>query len=132
MKTAWHINYTHAAILPRNLMPAVCAANQAGCCHTSKPYAACVAQVTPYQTDEVVVILPANHPLAGETTIDVDQLYSLQFVSLHKSTTVQGIRAILEAHSICWTGLNVVMVRLLGSTCPPVDWPFSILHAASN
>jgi hypothetical protein len=81
----------------------------------------CLPQVTPYQTDEVVIILPANHPLAGEATIDVDQLYSLQFVSLHKSTTVQGIRAILEAHSICWTGLNVVMVclqrQLLPSKC---------------
>lgn len=69
-------------------------------------------QVTPYQKDEVVVVLAANHPLAGAGTINVDQLYSLKFVSLHKSTTVQGIRSILEAHSICWTGLQVVMVRL--------------------
>lgn len=66
-------------------------------------------QVTPYQKDEVVVVLAANHPLAGAGTINVDQLYSLKFVSLHKSTTVQGIRSILEAHSICWTGLQVVM-----------------------
>lgn len=76
-----------------------------------------LAQVTPYQTDEVVIILPVNHPLAGRAALDVDQLYSLQFVSLHKSTTVQGIRAVLEAYSICWTGLKVVMVGLQRCPC---------------
>lgn len=86
-------------------------------CVLSHPPCCYLAQVTPYQTDEVVIILPVNHPLAGRATIDVDQLYSLQFVSLHKSTTVQGIRAVLEAYSICWTGLSVVMVGLQRCPC---------------
>jgi len=68
-------------------------------------------QVTHYQSDEVVVILAADHPLAGAGAIDVDQLYSLHFVSLHRSSTLQGIRSLLEAADICWTGLKVVMVR---------------------
>ena len=83
----------------------------------SHPPCCCLAQVTPYQTDEVVIILPPNHPLAGKAAINVDQLYSLQFVSLHKSTTVQGISAGLEAYRSCWTGRNVVMVGLQRCPC---------------
>ena len=47
-------------------------------------------QVTPYQEDEVVIIVSAGHPLAGAGHINVDQLYSLKFVSLHKSSTLQA------------------------------------------
>ncbi len=68
-------------------------------------------QVTPYQEDEVVVVVAADHPLAAAATITRDQLYSLTFVSLHKSSTLQGIRTQLQAAGICWTGLRVDMVR---------------------
>ena len=42
-------------------------------------------------------------------SIDVSQLPSLRFVSLHKSSTVQAIRARLEAAGLDWRSLPVVL-----------------------
>ena len=68
-------------------------------------------QVTPYQEDEVVLVVAPDHPMAGQRVIAVRDLDSLKFVSLQKSSTVQGIRNILEDHGVVWSSLQVVMVR---------------------
>lgn len=70
-------------------------------------------QVRPYQEDEVVLIVSSSHPLAGETEIDKETLADLKFVSLHRSSTVKGIRTSLERHGIDWQSLPVVVVRHL-------------------
>ncbi len=67
-------------------------------------------QVRPYQEDEVVLIVGREHPLAGGPEIDRKTLASLKFVSLHRSSTVQGIKSTLEQHGIDWKTLQVVMV----------------------
>jgi DNA-binding transcriptional LysR family regulator len=76
------------------------------------PDALVSAQVRPYQEDEVVLIVGDKHPLAGETEIDKEAFADLKFVSLHRSSTVKGIRTTLEKHGINWTHLQVVLVRL--------------------
>ena len=71
-------------------------------------------QVTPYQEDEVVLVVSPGHPLAGAGQVELAMLRQLRFVSLQKSSTVQGIRNILQNHGVVWSSLQVVMVR-----CPP-------------
>ena len=72
-----------------------------------------VVQVRPYQEDEVVLIVGRDHALAGCEEVDRDVLASLKFVSLHRSSTVQGIKASLEQHGIDWKTLRTVMVCIL-------------------
>ncbi len=59
----------------------------------------------------MVLIVGDQHPLAGETEIDKEMLAELKFVSLHRSSTVKGIRTSLERHGIDWKSLQVVVVR---------------------
>ena len=76
--------------------------------------------------DEVVLIVGSDHALAGSEEIDRETLAGLKFVSLHRSSTVQGIKASLEQHGIDWKTLRTVMVCLDSSysaaciltTCP--------------
>ncbi len=70
-------------------------------------------QVRPYQEDEVVIIVGRDHPLAGCAEMDRKELADLKFVSLHRSSTLQGIKASLEQHGIEWKTLQTVMVRLI-------------------
>ena len=70
--------------------------------------------VRPFAQDEVVVVVPPSHPAAlsaagAAGSIPVDALPSLSFVSLHKSSTVQGVRARLAEAGLDWRGLGVVM-----------------------
>ncbi|KAK9916423.1 hypothetical protein WJX75_002429 [Coccomyxa subellipsoidea] len=66
-------------------------------------------QVRPYMEDEVVLIVGSDHALAGSEEIDRETLAGLKFVSLHRSSTVQGIKASLEQHGIDWKTLRTVM-----------------------
>ncbi|BDA41067.1 probable ruBisCO transcriptional regulator [Coccomyxa sp. Obi] len=66
-------------------------------------------QVRPYQEDEVVIIVGRDHPLAGCEEVDREALANLKFVSLHRSSTLQGIKASLEQHGIDWKTLQTVM-----------------------
>lgn len=58
----------------------------------------------------MVLIVGRRHPLAGCPEIDREALANLRFVSLHRSSTVQGIKSTLEQHGIDWKTLQVVMV----------------------
>ena len=58
-----------------------------------------------------MLVVAPDHPMAGRREITVRDLTSLRFVSLQKSSTVQGIRKILEDHGVVWSSLQVVMVR---------------------
>ena len=70
-----------------------------------------LVQITPYQEDEVVLVVSPEHPWAGAGQVEVADLRQLRFVSLQKSSTVQGIRNILQGHGVVWSSLQVVMVR---------------------
>jgi len=71
--------------------------------------------VRPFAQDEVVVVVPPAHPAAaaaaaaGTGSIPVDALPSLSYVSLHKSSTVQGVRARLAEAGLDWRVLGVVL-----------------------
>lgn len=71
--------------------------------------------------DEVVLVVEPGHPLAGRGQIEVSDLPGLHFVSLQKSSTVQGIRAILEEHGVVWSNLQVVMVRCSPASISPLS-----------
>ncbi len=81
----------------------------------SRPLFARPLQVTPYQEDEVVLVVSPGHPLAGAQKVELATLRQLRFVSLQKSSTVQGIRNILQGHGVVWSTLQVVMVRDVAS-----------------
>ena len=76
----------------------------------------------------MVVVVASDHPLAGAATITRDQLYSLTFVSLHRSSTLQGIRTQLQAADICWTGLRVDMVRRWAAAACSIRRPSGSWH----
>ena len=88
-------------------------------------------QAAPYREDEVVVIVPADHELAGAATIDREALAGLPFVSLHRSSTVAAIRAELESHGIDWQHLRVIMARAgtacFVETCAWASLPYRLL-----
>ena len=66
----------------------------------------------------MVLIVGSQHRFASRTHIDKDELLGLSFVSLHRSSTVQGIKNILVGHGVDWKALKVVMVSLLALTEP--------------
>ena len=59
----------------------------------------------------MVLVVSPGHPLAGAGQVELAMLRQLRFVSLQKSSTVQGIRNILQGHGVVWSTLQVVMVR---------------------
>ena len=59
----------------------------------------------------MVLVVSPGHPMAGARQVEVADLRRLRFVSLQKSSTVQGIRNILQGHGVVWSSLQVVMVR---------------------
>ena len=67
-------------------------------------------QVTHYQDDEVVIVCSGKSKLAGRAMLHKDELMSLQWVSLFKSSTVQAIKATLEREGINWKAMEVVLV----------------------
>ena len=73
----------------------------------------------------MVLIVGAQHRFASRTHIDKDELLGLSFVSLHRSSTVQGIKNTLVGHGVDWKALKVVMVSLLAMT-EPLD--LTVLH----
>ena len=76
---------------------------------SSKP-ALSTPQVTHYQDDEVVIICSGKSKLAGRAMLHKDELMSLQWVSLFKSSTVQAIKTTLEREGINWKAMKVVLV----------------------
>ena len=82
-------------------------------------HAHALLQVRPYQEDEVVLIVGSEHRFASRTHIDKHELLGLSFVSLHRSSTVQGIKNTLVGQGVDWRALNVVMVCQLSSAHQP-------------
>ena len=63
--------------------------------------------------DELVLIVPRDHPLAGVGRVHKDGLYSLTFVSLNAGSSVQAAQATtLRKHGILWQRLKIDMVRI--------------------
>jgi DNA-binding transcriptional LysR family regulator len=48
-------------------------------------------EIVPYAEDELVLILPTNHPFAKLETIQREDLYKLQFISLDSQSTIRKV-----------------------------------------
>lgn len=66
----------------------------------------------------MVLVVGAQHRFASRTHIDKDELLGLSFVSLHRSSTVQGIKNTLVGQGVDWRALKVVMVSHFTSAAP--------------
>jgi DNA-binding transcriptional LysR family regulator len=73
----------------------------------------------PYARDEVMLVVPRNHPAAHAGSISTDDLYGLTFVSLNHGSTVQAVQeSTLLRHGIVWSDLRIDMVRRkTGAVC---------------
>ena len=58
----------------------------------------------------MVIICSGKSKLAGRAMLHKDELMSLQWVSLFKSSTVQAIKTTLEREGINWKAMKVVLV----------------------
>ena len=50
-----------------------------------------VLSIIPYADDELVLILPPNHPLAEQKTIVKEDLYSLNYITLDSQSTIRKV-----------------------------------------
>ncbi|MBW4618092.1 MAG: LysR family transcriptional regulator [Cyanosarcina radialis HA8281-LM2] len=67
-------------------------------------------EITPYAEDELVLILPGDHPLAHLNTIQKEDLYKLQFITLDsQSTTRKSIDQVLSRCDIDIKRLKIEM-----------------------
>lgn len=48
-------------------------------------------KIIPYAVDELVLILPASHPLAAKETIQKEDLYHLHFITLDSQSTIRKV-----------------------------------------
>ncbi|MCU0546799.1 MAG: LysR family transcriptional regulator [Oscillatoriaceae cyanobacterium Prado104] len=48
-------------------------------------------EITPYAEDELALILPPNHPMVEQETIEKEDLYQLQFISLDSQSTIRKV-----------------------------------------
>ena len=46
-------------------------------------------EITPYAEDELALILPTSHPLAQATSLPIEELYKLQFITLDSQSTIR-------------------------------------------
>lgn len=67
-----------------------------------------VLRVIPYIKDELALILPTNHPLSKVKTIQKDDLYRLNFISLDSQST---IRRVIEKNLNC-CGINTKRLNI--------------------
>ena len=90
-------------------------------------------QVTHYQDDEVVIVCSGKSKLAGRAMLHKDELMSLQWVSLFKSSTVQAIKTTLEREGINWKAMKVVLVSASrGAACHAAAACIFSSHSAST
>lgn len=50
-----------------------------------------ILKITPYAEDELALILPKSHSFSEVTKIKKDDLYSLQFITLDKNSTIRRV-----------------------------------------
>ncbi len=67
-----------------------------------------VLKVIPYIKDELALILPANHPLSKVETIQKDDLYRLNFISLDSQST---LRRVIEKN-LNYCGINTKRLNI--------------------
>ena len=67
-----------------------------------------VLKVIPYIKDELALILPANHPLSKVETIQKDDLYRLNFISLDSQST---LRRVIEKN-LNYSGINTKRLNI--------------------
>jgi DNA-binding transcriptional LysR family regulator len=48
-------------------------------------------EITPYAEDELALILPPSHPMVQQETIEKEDLYQLQFISLDSQSTIRKV-----------------------------------------
>lgn len=48
-------------------------------------------EITPYAEDELALILPPSHPMVEQETIEKEDLYQLQFISLDSQSTIRKV-----------------------------------------
>lgn len=48
-------------------------------------------EIIPYAVDELALILPVSHPLAEKETIQKEELYNLQFITLDSQSTIRKV-----------------------------------------
>ena len=65
----------------------------------------------------MVLIVGSDHALRSASEVDADDLRQLKYVSLWKSSTLQGIASTLDEHGVSWKALQVVMVGSLPVHC---------------
>ena len=101
-----------------------------------KPLHALRAQVTPYASDELGLIVPRGHELAKRGAIGVEELYALSLVSLNQGSSVQLMQEkLLRRHGILWRHLHVEIVRPPSLTCsclPAMHRPRLALHGSDS
>lgn len=65
----------------------------------------------PYAQDELVLLVPPNHKLAQQGSIDKCELYNLNFVSMNQGSSVQAMQEeTLLCQGIKWHKLHTHMV----------------------
>lgn len=69
-----------------------------------------VLDIIPYAEDELVLIVPQNHPLSFQETIKKEELYRLNFINLNKSSTIRKVLdKILEKNDVDINRLKIIM-----------------------
>ncbi|MFN3927608.1 MAG: LysR family transcriptional regulator [Pseudanabaenaceae cyanobacterium] len=67
-------------------------------------------EVIPYAEDELVLVVPAQHPLANKESITAEELYSLRFITLDAQSTIRKvIDQVLLKHGVDSKQLPVEM-----------------------
>lgn len=75
--------------------------------------------------DELVLIVPRDHPLAAAGVVPRDALYSLTFVFLNAGSSVQlAQEATLRRQGILWRRLKIDMVRFTAVSACHVSLPY--------
>ena len=69
-------------------------------------------QAVPYAQDEIVLLVPHDHELARRGTIEKNELYNLNFVSLHQGNSSRATQErLLQEQDIQCQHLKIDMVR---------------------
>ena len=77
-----------------------------------------LVQAVPYAQDEIVLLVPHDHELARRGTIDKNELYNLNFVSLHQGNSSRAtMERLLQEQDIQCQHLKIDMVRPAVTGC---------------
>ena len=67
-----------------------------------------------FAEDELVLIVPRGHRLAGRGMVDKEELYTVRFLSMNSGSSVmKNQEAMLRQQGVSWTRCTVDMVSWL-------------------